>query len=71
MLDDFDIDCPNILKLDEKNVNSATKNFLDTMHSVLNKYAPLKKVNKYQLRFKKSLGLLLIFKNQSILKINY
>ena len=41
------------MKLDEKNVNSATNNFLDTINSVLNKYAPLKKVNKYKLRFKK------------------
>ena len=40
--------------------------FLDTMNSVLNKYAPLKKVNKYKLRFKKSLGLLLVFKNPKI-----
>ena len=47
VLDYFVIDWPNILKLDEKNVNSATNNFLDTINSVLNKYAPLKKVNKY------------------------
>ena len=52
MLDYFDIDWPNILKLDKKNVNLATNNFLDTINSVLNKYAPLKRVNKYKLRFK-------------------
>ena len=56
MLDYFDIDWPNILKLDEKkkkNGNSATNNFLDVINnSVLNKYAPLKKVNKYKLRLK-------------------
>ena len=52
MLDYFDIDWPNILKLDEKNVNLATNNFLDTINSVLNKYAPLKNINKYKLRFK-------------------
>ena len=55
MLDYFDIDWPNILKLDEENVNSTTNNFLDTINSVLNKYAPLKKVNKYKLRLKKTL----------------
>ena len=72
MLDYFDIDWPNILKLDEENVNSTTNNFLDTINSVLNKYALLKRANKYKLRFKKkNLGLLLAFKNQSILKINY
>ena len=66
MLDYFDIDWPNTLKLDEKNVNSATNNFLGTINSVLNKYAPLKKVNKYKLRFKKNLGLLLVFKDPKI-----
>ena len=35
-----------------KNGNLATNNFLDTINSVLNKYAPLKRVNKYKLRFK-------------------
>ena len=52
MLDYFDIDWPNIFKLDEKKVNSATNNFVDTINFVLNKYAPLKKVNKYKFRFK-------------------
>ena len=52
VLDYFDIDWSNILKLDEKNVNLVTENFLDTINSVLNKYAPLKRVNKYKLRFK-------------------
>ena len=46
--------------------------FFDTINSVLNKYAPLKKINKYKLRLKqKTPALLLIFKNQSILKTNY
>ena len=40
------------MKLDEKNVNSVTNNFLDTVNSVLNKYVPLKKVNKYKLTLK-------------------
>ena len=71
MLDYFNIDWPNILKLDEKNVTSVTNNFLDTINSVLNKYAPLKTVKKYKLRFKKTFGLLLVFKNQDILKTNY
>ena len=53
MLDYFDIDCRNILKLDEKTVNSPAINFLDTINFILNKYVPLKKVNKYKLRFKK------------------
>ena len=43
VLDYCDIDWPNVLKLDEKNVNLETNNFLDTINSELNKYAPLKK----------------------------
>ena len=52
MLHYFDIEWPNIFKLDEKNVNLATNSFVDTINFVLNKYAPLKKVNKYKPRFK-------------------
>ena len=50
VLDYFNIDWPNILKLDKKML--ATNIFLDTINSVLNKYAPLKKVNKYKIGFK-------------------
>ena len=55
MLDYFDIDWPSILKLDERNVNSATNHFLDITNSVPNKYVPRKKVNNYKLRFKNKL----------------
>ena len=68
VLDYFDIDWLSILKLDWKNVYSAISLVLETL---LNKYAPLKKVNKYKLRFKKDLGLLPVFKDQYILKTNY
>ena len=50
----FDLDWPNILKLDEKNVNSATNNFFNTINFLMNKCAPLKKANKHKLRFKKT-----------------
>ena len=71
MLDYFDIDWSNVLKLDEKYVNSATNSFLDALNSVLNKYAPPKKVHKYKLRFKKNFVLILVFKNQDIFKTSY
>ena len=54
MLDYFDIEYSNILKPDVKNVNSAKNSFLDGINSVLNKYAPPKKVNKNKLRLKKT-----------------
>ena len=68
MLDYFDIDWPSILKFGEKNVDTAKNNFFDAINFVPNKYAPLKRVNKYKLRLKKNLEWLLLFKNQSILK---
>ena len=71
MLDYFDIDWPNILKLDERNVNSATNNFLDTVNSVLNKYVPRKKVNKYKLRFKDKLWITSGIQKPIYVKKNY
>ena len=71
MLDYFEIDWASTLKLDEKNYNSATNNFLDTINPVLNKNAPLKKLISINLDLKINLGLLLVFKNQYILKTNY
>ena len=71
MLDYFEIDWASTLKLDEKNYNSATNNFLDTINSVLNKNAPLKKLISINLDLKINLGSLLVFKNQYMLKTNY
>ena len=55
MLDYFDIDWPNVLKFDGKNVNSATSNLPDIINCVLNKYARLNNMTKYKLRLKKTL----------------
>ena len=68
MLDYLDIDQPNVLILDEKNMILATNNFLDAMTSVLNKYVPRKKVNKYKLKFKTKPWVTSSILNQSILK---
>ena len=69
VLDYFDIYSLHILKLDEKNLNSATNNFLDTINSVLINILHLEKLISISLDI--SLGLLLQFKNQFILKTNY
>ena len=52
ILDYFDIDWSNLLNLNEKNVDLSTNNFLNAMNSLLNKYAPFKKISKYKLKFK-------------------
>ena len=49
ILDYFDIDWSNLLNLNEKNVDLSTNNFLSATNSLLNKYAPFKKINKYKL----------------------
>ena len=75
MLDYFDKDWPNIFKLDEKNLNSATNNFLDATNFALNKYAPLKKVNKYKFRSKKTFddfwySKINLYKKQTVKEVN-
>ena len=50
-LDYFSIDWDVALKLDEQNINYSTESFLNKINSLLSNYAPLKKINKYKLRF--------------------
>ena len=52
ILDYFDIDWSNLLKLNEKNVDLSTNIFLNDINSLLNKYALFKKISKYKLKFK-------------------
>ena len=52
VLDYFDIDCSNLLNLNEKNIDLSTNNFLNAMNSLLTKNAPLTKISKYKLKFK-------------------
>ena len=57
MLDYFDTDWPNILKLNsmkKKNVNLAANNVLDAINSVLNKYVPLRISIKFRLKKKQT-----------------
>ena len=47
----FSIDWNVALKLDEQNVNYSTESFLNKTNSLLSNYTPLKKINKYTLKF--------------------
>ena len=51
----------DLLKIDELNADNWTKIYLDKINMLLDTYAPLKKINKYKLKFKSkpwiSLGL--------------
>ena len=52
ILDYFDKDWADLLQIDQQNVNFSMDIFLNKMDSILNTHAPLKKVNKYKLKFK-------------------
>ena len=52
ILDYFYIDWDVTLKLDEENINFSTESFLNKINSLLSNYDPLKKINKYKLKFR-------------------
>ena len=52
ILDYFDKDWADLLQIDEQNVNLSLDSFLNNINSILDVHAPLKKVNKYKLKFK-------------------
>ena len=52
ILDYFSVDWEVLLKIDEKNVDNSTKMYLDRINISLDIYAPLKRINKYKLKFK-------------------
>ena len=53
ILNYFDKDWADLLQIHQQNVNLAMESFLNNMNSILDTQAPLKKVNKYKLKFKK------------------
>ena len=52
ILDYFSADWEVLLKIDELNADNSTKIYLDKINMLLDTYAPLKKINKYKLKFK-------------------
>ena len=52
ILDYFSADCEDLLKIDELNADNSTKIYFDKINMLLDTYAPLKKINKYKLKFK-------------------
>ena len=46
------VDWEVLLKIGEKNVDNSTKMYLDRINMLLDTYAPLKRINKYKLKFK-------------------
>ena len=54
-LDYFDKDWSNVLQLDQQDGNLSIESFLNNMNSILDEHAPLKRINKYKLKFKSTL----------------
>ena len=52
ILDYFSVDWEDLLKINELNANNSTKIYLYKIIILLDTYAPLKKINKYKLKFK-------------------
>ena len=52
ILDYFDKEWADLLQIDQQNVNLSMDSFLNNINSILDVHAPLKKVNKYKLKFK-------------------
>ena len=52
ILDYFSVEWEDLMKIDELTADNSTKIYLDKISMLLGTYAPLRKVNKYKLKFK-------------------
>ena len=52
IMDYFAIDWPNILHLQNRDVNQSLESFLNSINTIMEEHAPLKKISKYKLKFK-------------------
>ena len=52
ILDYFCVDCDDLLKIDGPNADNSTKIYLDKINNLLGTYAPLRRIDKYKLKFK-------------------
>ena len=48
----LDKDRPDVLQIDQQDVNDSLESFLNSMNFVLDIHATLKQINKYKLKFK-------------------
>ena len=52
ILDYFSIHWEDLIKIDELNVDNSTQTYLENINILFDTYAPLKRIDKYKLRFK-------------------
>ena len=51
ILDHFSTEWEDLLKTDELNVDNSIQTYLERINNLLDTYAPLKRIDKYKLRF--------------------
>ena len=75
ILDYFSVDWEDLLKIDKLNAENSTKMYLDAINMLLDTCAPLKRINKYKLKFKSkpwiTLGLQKSISVKNILFVNF
>ena len=59
ILDYFSVDWEDLLKTHEINADNSTRMYLDQIIMLLDTYAPLKRINKYKMKFNSKLGITL------------
>ena len=59
ILDYFSVDWEDLLKTHELNADNSTRMYLDQIIMLLDTYAPLKRINKYKMKFNSKLGITL------------
>ena len=52
ILDYFSVDWEDLLKTDELNADNSTRMYVDKINMLLDTYAPLRRTNKYKMKFK-------------------
>ena len=71
ILDYFSVDWEDLLKIDELNVDNSTKIYLYKINMLLDTYVPLKKINKYKLKFKSKPWIVLVLQKSISVKKSY
>ena len=71
ILDYFSVDWEDLLKIDDLNADNSTKIYLDKINMLLDTYAPLKRINKYKLKFKSKPWITLYLQESMSVKTNY
>ena len=51
ILDDFFVDWEDLMKTGKLNADNSTRTYLDKINMLLESYAPLKRINKYKMKF--------------------